>query len=283
MSLIDTLREYRKIFVNWKSIIFRMILKKYPITCLLRTGGKIIAHNHKQLEIARGGLYFDFNPNKKLMSFVFMNKKIDLIDADYNGDVMGVFHNEEYEDLIVNDKIVVDIGANIGDSAIYFAIKGAKEVIALEPYPSTFDSLVKNVEINGFKDRIKTLNAGYGKDGHIRVDPSKKAFGSTDLSSSDTGVDVPILSLQKIIKDYEIKSAILKIDCEGCEYGLLEEDPRNLGVFQQIKIEYHYGYDRLVAFLRNCGYNVTYTKPTIYYNSEATDPNMLLGLILARK
>lgn len=283
MSMIDILGEYRERFVNWKSIISRMISKKYPITCLLRTGKSVIAYNHKQLEIARGGLYFEFNPINKLMSFVFMDKRIDLLNADYNGDVIGVFYKEEYKDLIVNDKIVVDIGANIGDSAIYFAIRGAKDVIAQEPYPSTFKILTDNVKNNGYNAKIKTLNAGYGKDTYIKVNPQKKANGSTNLSSSDNGVEVPLLSLQTIIREYEINDGILKIDCEGCEYGILDEDPKNLEVFKQIKIEYHYGCDRLVDFLKKCGYIVTYTKPTTYHNSDATNPNMLLGLIFARK
>lgn len=281
--MIDIIAGYRKRFVNWKSVISKMILKKYPITCLLRSGEKMVVYNHKQLETARDGLYFEFDPCTNITSFTFINKTVKLIDADYNGDVMGVFYNEEYKDLQVTDETVVDIGANIGDSAIYFAIKGAKQVIALEPYPMTFKSLAENVKINRYSDKVITLNAGYGKDNYIKVDPEKRSIGSTDLKSSDTGLEIPLISLRTIVIDYSIKNAVLKIDCEGCEYGILEEDPKNLEVFQEIKIEYHYGYDRLVDFLKNCGYNVTWTEPKNYYNQNATNPNMLLGFILARK
>jgi hypothetical protein len=41
-------------------------------------------------------------------------------------------------DIDVVGRDVVDIGSNIGDTAIYFALKGAKRVIALEPYPSAY-------------------------------------------------------------------------------------------------------------------------------------------------
>jgi len=57
---------------------------------------------------------------------------------------------------------VVDIGASIGDSSIYFALNGASYVIALEPYPYTFNLAVKNVKVNNLNDKIKILNAGYG-------------------------------------------------------------------------------------------------------------------------
>jgi hypothetical protein len=36
-----------------------------------------------------------------------------------NGDVVGIFLDNMYHSLPVRDKIVVDVGANIGDSAIY--------------------------------------------------------------------------------------------------------------------------------------------------------------------
>jgi 23S rRNA G2069 N7-methylase RlmK/C1962 C5-methylase RlmI len=32
-----------------------------------------------------------------------------------------------YEDLNVKGKVVIDVGAYIGDSAIYFALRGAKK------------------------------------------------------------------------------------------------------------------------------------------------------------
>jgi len=40
---------------------------------------------------------------------------------------------EQYKILGVSNKDVIDIGANIGDTAIYFAVKGARHVYAFEP------------------------------------------------------------------------------------------------------------------------------------------------------
>jgi FkbM family methyltransferase len=283
MFRIDILLEYRERFANWKSVIIKMLLKKYPITCLLHEGENLIIYNHKQLEMARAGFIFEFSPVKRILSFIFMEKKINLFDSDYNGDVLGVFYKQEYSNLNVDNKLVIDIGANIGDSAIYFAIKGAKEVIALEPYPSTFQSLKENVRVNGYADKIRGLNAGYGKDGYIKVNPQRKTIGATSLSPDISGLEVPLFSLQTIVDNYCIEEAILKMDCEGCEYALLDEDPRYLAPFSEIEIEYHYGYEKLVNFLKKCGYNVTYTDPVNYFNIEAQDPDMKLGLIIAKK
>jgi len=46
------------------------------------------------------------------------------------GTIIEIFHYGEYEPLNVEGSVVVDVGAYIGDSAIYFALKGARKVIA---------------------------------------------------------------------------------------------------------------------------------------------------------
>jgi len=47
---------------------------------------------------------------------------------------------------ISQSKSVVDIGAFVGDTAIYFAIKGAEKVIAIEPHPGAYEELAENIE-----------------------------------------------------------------------------------------------------------------------------------------
>jgi len=48
--------------------------------------------------------------------------------------------------LDVKGKVVIDVGAYIGDSAIYFALKGARKVIALESHPGTFAEMLDNIK-----------------------------------------------------------------------------------------------------------------------------------------
>jgi len=52
-----------------------------------------------------------------------------------NGDLADVFGSEEFKSMNFLNKIVLDIGANIGDSSIYYATLGAKKVMAVEPFP----------------------------------------------------------------------------------------------------------------------------------------------------
>lgn len=52
------------------------------------------------------------------------------------------------------NKIVVDIGANIGNHTVFFAnVCKAKKVYSFEPQEKVFEILKKNVEINKFNKK----------------------------------------------------------------------------------------------------------------------------------
>ncbi len=163
------------------------------------------------------------------------------------------------------------MGANIGDSSIYFALNNAKKVIALEPYPYSYNIALKNIRSNNFDNKIILLNAGYGNDNTIKIDPEFKNKISSNLKSFDNGIDIKVLSLKTILKDYNIDKAILKMDCEGCEYNIINEDNNTLGKFKMMQIEYHYGYEKLKNKLEEAGFNVTYTKPRIFFDKDAKE------------
>ena len=45
--------------------------------------------------------------------------------VNQEGDIIGIFVDNAYEDLSMKNKTVIVIGGNIADSAIYFALCGA--------------------------------------------------------------------------------------------------------------------------------------------------------------
>ena len=66
----------------------------------------------------------------------------------------------EYYKLNFQNKVVINIGANSGATSIYFALNGAKKVIAIEPMPFTYDYLKRNVEVNKLASFIQCINGG---------------------------------------------------------------------------------------------------------------------------
>ena len=197
-----------------------------------------------------------------------------------NGDIFDVYIKDEYNFLNVQDKDVLDIGGSIGDSAIYFAINGARKVISLEPYPYSFNYAVRNINENGFGEKIVFLNGGYGKDSEIVVDEEIVSADYMALQESKIGRKIRTYSLKLLVKEFNLENAILKMDCEGCEYNLVNEDRNVLDKFSQVLIEYHYGTQRLVEKLINCGFSVKYTHPKKHFDPDSKEPKML-GYIYA--
>lgn len=196
------------------------------------------------------------------------------------------FIEEQYNWLDVKGKNVIDIGANIGDSAIYFALKGAKHVYAFEPYPYSYRIAMQNIRLNKLQDKITLQNEGCGKEKRkIKIGISYKNFGGTDLKNFKNGTSINITTLSELIKKFGIMdNAILKIDCEGCEYGvLLEAQNLDLKRFKQIQIEYHYGYLNLKRKLEEAGFKVSKMLPKYSCNLEAENKDVIIGFIYAKK
>jgi len=74
--------------------------------------------------------------------------------------IYQVFDDGDYEPLDVSGRVVVDVGAYVGDSAIYFALRGAKKVIAVEPHPGAFAEMLDNIKLNNLEGVIIPINAG---------------------------------------------------------------------------------------------------------------------------
>ncbi|MGC8726264.1 MAG: FkbM family methyltransferase [Thermoplasmata archaeon] len=184
----------------------------------------------------------------------------------------------------IKDEIVIDIGANIADTSIYFALRGAKKVIALEPSPYSYKFAHLNITANNLQDIIELLNAGYGIDKKIYVDEKIETGTCTSYISNETvyGKQIDVYSLNTLVNRYNINSAVLKMDCEGCEYSLLTENDDILKTFKKIQIEYHYGYKNLKEKLERCGFKVEYTKPIKIYNKIGKVHNMNVGYIYGK-
>ena len=130
------------------------------------------------------------------------------------------------------DKIVIDCGANVGDVAVRFAKRGAT-VYAFEPNPAAFAILSERMKPF---PRVHCIPKGVmAKDGTMRLylhaeaasDPVKWSVGSSVISAKknvDAGsyVDVAMVDLASFIRGLGKRIAVLKIDVEGAEYGILK-------------------------------------------------------------
>ena len=288
--MIETLKKYKRAYKNWPSVIFQMYRARKDTrrNILVKTrDGFVGAMKPEECWI------FSLNSmvSKTFKNGVFLNDTVEYNGKtivlhginDKNGDVIAIFYREEYKHLIGDVDVVVDIGANIGDSAIYFALNGVSKVIALEPYPYTHDLAQKNVRENRLEDRIILLNAGYGTDSIIHVSEDINSGIAHSLIASEEGREIRIYSLKSLIEKYGIRDANLKMDCEGCEYDIVNESSDILRKFNKMIIEYHYGPDRIVRKLKESGFDVEFTEPKKSHNEHAANKTMFYGLIYATR
>ena len=258
--------RYYKHFKNFFSVSIRVIINKYPIHAVLKNGKNVILNGRFEVASIAAG-FNNYTNDENIL--VIKNKlgTIKLLQGTQNGDPIGVFFEEVYKMFPVKDQTVLDVGANNGDSSIYFALKGAKKIIAIEPFPANYELAKKNIELNNLQKIIDIDLAGCSnKPGFITVD-NKKSGGGASLTSASTGTKIPLFSLKNILEQNKLNSAVLKMDCEGCEYdSILNTDDEILKKFSTIIIEYHYGYQNLVEKLENCGFQVKKTSPMYYSN-----------------
>lgn len=283
-KIINAVKGYRVHYKNYIYVLLGVLRRRRKINAILRNSDerKVIPWELAYAYSASRNVS-DFNYADEEFSFLYKGKSISL-HLGRSSDPYAVFFEEDYKFLDVKGRIIIDIGMNIGDSSIYFAINGAIKVIGLEPYPYTFNLAERNVDDNKLGNVIELLNCGYGKDGDIIVDDTYVSTSASKLVSSAKGARIKILSLKTLLSRYEITEAYLKMDCEGCEYNLLNEENMTLKHFVKILIEYHYGIDGLKEKLEDAGFMVKATEAKKMVLTEGLSKRELyVGYIYAKR
>ncbi len=281
-SLVNTVKRYRTTYKNYISCMLNVFLSKYPFTAELKNGERIVVHNGTEaFFISKGKKSLKYDPTEMLLHLSFKEWDIKFFGAEENGDLFGIYEEELYRYLNVKNKAVIDVGANIGDSSIYFVLMGAKKVISIEPERDAYNAGVKNITLNGVEDRIVFINAALSYKDGITWGEIDKGIGAK-FKQSNGGYMFRTVTIDSLIKDYDIKGNdwVLKLDCEGCEYdSLLSTSYESLRSFAEIILEFHNGPFLILKKLESSGFRV--------YNIKAGNletrfaPKEKFGLMLA--
>jgi len=175
-------KRYRRAYKNWISVTWAKYRNKPRIKLELRNGLDLESPPYGAYvisEIFYRSSYI-IRASDELLEFALNSKSIILFGWLY-GEPVDL---PDYDWLDVKGRRVLDVGASIGDTAVYFALRGAREVVAFEPYPFPYGYALKNVDANGLKN-VKVINAGVsGHDGTVKVTKGETTTGS-DLKASD--------------------------------------------------------------------------------------------------
>lgn len=133
-------------------------------------------------------------------------------------------------------RTVLDAGAYVGDTALYYASLGA-EVVSYEPNPVHFEQLERNVALNPeLARKIRIVPEAIGPDGTFAFAATRSAEGA--LRASGTGpVTVTSRSLASVIDRSGVSEFWLaKFDIKGEEF-LVAREPA-LGRIERLQVEY---------------------------------------------
>ena len=123
-------------------------------------------------------------------------------------------------------KTIIDAGANVGMTSIYFANKYPEaKIIAIEAEASNFDVLLRNIQ--PYPAIIPLHAALWNRDGRIDVgepDPATGASGNwAFVAREGPGANVRSITMSTLLKEMQIHAVdVVKMDIEGAEKEVFE-------------------------------------------------------------
>ena len=181
-------------------------------------------------------------------------------DRDNKWVIEEVYQRNEYlKDFILpfvpQDGIVIDVGAHIGCFTVLAGEKFKPKLIAaIEPEPSNFDYLLRNILASDLIDivrpfRIALWNAagsrplysGGENTGGSSFFPEKLSIEGADINGL-TGINVPVTTLDVLLDELGLdreQIGVLKISAEGAEAQTLEGSVKALSKTAVVVGELH--------------------------------------------
>jgi len=170
------------------------------------------------------------------------------IEDNYLGHIMSEVYKEQlYAPFLLGkkDQIILDVGANIGITAHYFAKYG--KVYSIEPAREHFNCLSEMIKFNKLEDRITPINkALFINSNKLPLFHNKNrtmySLHSAVNDNSTAPETVDCIRLDDLVKEYKIDHIdMMKLDVEGSEVEIVSSDSfRNVSdIIKLIVIERH--------------------------------------------
>jgi FkbM family methyltransferase len=181
--------------------------------------------------------------------------------------LIEVFGGDVYRlgvDDIGPTPVVVDVGAHVGSFtlAVLERYPGAA-CFAFEPAPVAFRLLEANMARNGQRVELHAKAVAHESGSAVLLVNDASAMNRLAWEDERT-VDsrtliVPVVSFADVVSDVGGRIDLLKLDCEGAEYDIVERSPSSVwDSVQNIVMEVHaragHGHDTLSAALSRNGF-----------------------------
>lgn len=154
-----------------------------------------------------------------------------------------IFLRQEYAINLpetLKPKVIIDAGANIGFTSLFFLRRYAPErIISLEPDSGNFELLKKNTE--KYPAIVPVQKALWYKEGAIEIiDKGYGLRGFTVEDAINSKTSLPATTFDNVLTTHKLETIdIVKMDIEGSEKEVFEGDTRWLANTRCLIIELH--------------------------------------------
>lgn len=165
------------------------------------------------------------------LEFVYSGKPVRLAfasETDHLAKVVrrsGTFYEtdllEALRPLLKPGDLVVDVGANVGNHAVFFGLITGAEVVCYEPIDAAAQCLSANAAMNDLDEKISIRRAAVGaRKGLAEVKQFNASnLGATQLAMASTG-SLPVVTLDE--ERFSKPVRLIKIDAEGMDLLVLQ-------------------------------------------------------------
>jgi FkbM family methyltransferase len=167
---------------------------------------------------------------------------------------------------INSDKVIIDVGANIGDTVIALIQNCKNPIICVEPSDIFFPYLENNLKRISSVDfsRVKTIKKYVGT-GLISGTLNHIEAGTASLKVIESSNSITHIALDKLVDDVS-NVLLLKVDTDGFDFDVIKSAEEILSKSKpilfwenEISEDFQYkGFDELYSMLEIKGYNYIY-------------------------
>lgn len=167
--------------------------------------------------------------NTKVDDYVIEGYESDYIFQTINSsnNFYEIYILDKWTEKFSEAKVILDIGANIGNHTLYWSKKlNYKSIYSFEPYKPTFERLKNNINNNNLIN-VVPINKGVGNiNGFAQasfIDESNMGSTTLEYCNEKDNEKIEIVSIDSFVEENNIKDIdFIKIDVESFELLVLQ-------------------------------------------------------------